>query len=653
MVIKLILLILLFINLGLPTNQPIDIFFIIFGIIILFFSKNIAFKSINKNKFIYIMLILSIANFFIPKFIYNEAHSIFLTNKDIKIVSNFLPFNVSKEIKNDFNTNFDFERFVDAADWDKSVHSRTFIKKPYAFSVDNYFHNSQLSRKNSEINFRTREDLRIGQINSLKYGWAWDTPLRRILPYYVFFEIPQYFGSSEICKEGKVFYKFSNKKLDYNNINILNFEKLNNDKCLKIDNTEQYLYILGYSINENDNLSIKLKNNFLSLIKYFKYLLNFLFLILLLKIYKLKISTNLIIYLVSTVSTILLAMIRDPNTILGLRYFRGGADGIVHYSWSREIIENLYLNNYVDALKGSEDIFYFMPGLRYFGSINNILFGETILGYLILCTFIPFVFYKIFELLFSRKVGIIFTISFIFIPILENMGLGHFNFIWNFARFHAEPIAILLFLSSLYFIIRTQFNNSVLGFFPILLISASLALSVFLRPNYFPSSLILFFYLIYFLFNKKKYFLIFSSCFGYLLIFICISHNLFFGKEAYLFTKSAVNFNLPLLSFFDAIFSIISFNFQNENLSILISQLKIWNPLYNLHRLVMILFILYIFLKRIQPSLNYVIFLCAFSQHGLLLLTHPGGRYSYFAWILTFLLFTLIFRKPNKGIIYN
>ena len=89
-----------------------------------------------------------------------------------------------------------------------------------------------------------------------------------------------------------------------------------------------------------------------------------------------------------------------------------------------------------------------MPGLRYFGSLNNIIFGETILGYLIICTFIPFIFYKIFELLFSKKMGIFFTISFIFIPILENMGLGHFNFIWNFARFHAEPIAILLFFSS-------------------------------------------------------------------------------------------------------------------------------------------------------------------------------------------------------------
>ena len=62
----------------------------------------------------------------------------------------------------------------------------------------------------------------------------------------------------------------------------------------------------------------------------------------------------------------------------------------------------LYNNNYFEALKGSEEIFYFMPGLRYFGSLNNIIFGETILGYFLICTFIPFIFYKI---LFAKEVN--------------------------------------------------------------------------------------------------------------------------------------------------------------------------------------------------------------------------------------------------------
>ena len=653
MVIKLILFLILFINLGLPTNETIDIFFIIFGLIILFFSNNIDFKSIYKSKYAYIIPIILIVNIFIPKFIFNEAHSIFLTNKDIEVINNFLPSNVGKELKNDFNNNFDFNRFVDAADWNEKVHSRLFIQKPYAFSVDNFFVKSQLSRKNSDINFKTREQLKIGQINSLKYGWAWDTPLRRILPYYVFFEIPKYFKTGNICTEGKVFYQYSEKKLNYKYIDDSNFQKLETKKCLELSNNNKYLYIIGYSINDKDNLSIKFESKLLLLIKSIKYFLTFVYLICLFNIYKPKFNTSLIVYIVSVFSSIILAIIRDPNTFLSLRYFRGGADGIVHYSWSRKIVENLYNNNYLEALKGSEEIFYFMPGLRYFGSLNNIIFGETILGYFLICTFIPFIFYKIFELLFSKKIGIFFIISFIFIPVLENMGLGHFNFIWNFARFHAEPIAILLFLSSLYFIIRFKSNFQTVSFFSTSLIGSSLALSVFLRPNYFPASTILFVYLLYLLVKQKNYSLILFNTLGFLLIFICLSHNVYFGNEAYLFTKSAVNFNLPLLSFFDAIYAILSFNFNNENLSVLIYQLKIWNPLYNLHRLFIIIFILYIFLTRFQPVFNYTIFLCAFSQHGLLILTHPGGRYAYFAWILTFLLFALSIHKQKINWIFK
>ena len=42
------------------------------------------------------------------------------------------------------------------------------------------------------------------------------------------------------------------------------------------------------------------------------------------------------------------------------------------------------------ALRGGADVFYFMPGLRYFSSFNNLIFGETTYGYLLACTFIPY-----------------------------------------------------------------------------------------------------------------------------------------------------------------------------------------------------------------------------------------------------------------------
>ena len=310
---------------------------------------------------------------------------------------------MGKELKNDFNNNFDFNRFVDAADWNEKVHSRLFIQKPYAFSVDNFFVKSQLSRKNSDINFKTREQLKIGQINSLQYGWAWDTPLRRILPYYVFFEIPKYFKTGNICTEGKVFYQYSEKKLNYKYINDSNFQKLESKTCLELNDNNKYLYIIGYSINDKDNLRIKFESNLLLLIKSIKYFLTFVYLICLFNIYKPKFNTSLIVYIVSVFSSIILALIRDPNTFLSLRYFRGGADGIVHYSWSRKIVENLYNNNYLEALKGSEEIFILCLVLDILGVLIILYLERQYLAIFLFAHSYLLFFYKIFELLFSKK----------------------------------------------------------------------------------------------------------------------------------------------------------------------------------------------------------------------------------------------------------
>ena len=89
-----------------------------------------------------------------------------------------------------------------------------------------------------------------------------------------------------------------------------------------------------------------------------------------------------------------------------------------------------------------------------------------------------FIFYKIFELLFSKKLDFFCNIIY-FYSCTRKYGARHFNFIWNFARFHAEPIAILLFLSSLYFIVKFKSNFQTVSFFSTALIGASLALSVF------------------------------------------------------------------------------------------------------------------------------------------------------------------------------
>ena len=140
----------------------------------------------------------------------------------------------------------------------------------------------------------------------------------------------------EICLKGK-FYKIeSNKKLFLSDLKNNSFKKIR-DGCLDLDFKNNFIYLFGYSINNKDNLEISAKYSFkVNSIKFLKYFLTLLIIILfLVNFYDSKKIYTSIIYVVSSISTIILTLIRDPNLFLGLRYYRGGADGLLHCSYGR------------------------------------------------------------------------------------------------------------------------------------------------------------------------------------------------------------------------------------------------------------------------------------------------------------------------------
>ncbi len=647
MLFKIFFLFIIALNLGLPLNTEIDVVFILITFTILFRISNENYKHFYKSKLIiFLIIVLSISNQFVPKFFTQELHQIFVNKNDLKIISKILPKEINKKIKKDFLNNFDNERFVKSNNWNlNDIKEKNFIKYPIAFSSDSFFQKNKFSRINSKLNFNSREDLRIGQINSLIYNLPFDKEFRRILPYVVLFELDQIFNKTNLCYEGNVYISDSNTAQTVHDIKYLNFVKAEKNKCIDLIFDSKYKYILAYSINENDNLKIDATYNFnIYFLKFIKYIILIIILFLFYSIgFKQKNTFDSLIYFISAASSLILTLVRDSNLLFGLRYYRGGADGLAHYSWGKEILENFSNQNFYLALEGGEKIFYFMPGLRYFSALNNLLFGETSYGYLIACTFIPLLIFKIFEKLINRKIAVYLFLSFIFIPIFENMGFGYFNYIWQYARHHAESLSILFLLYSLFLIISITKEKNHLS--PYYLIGILLSSSTFLRPNFFPTTLILFFLCIFLLYKNKNYLKIIPVLLGYSLIFVCFVHNLYFGDSYVFFTQAAVNFNLSIGSFFDALFAVIKLDFENENLSILKSQLAIWNPIYNFHRIIILCYIVYIVISKKISIIFYALFLSLISQHGLLLLSHPSSRYAYLAWLITFIIFTFFITK--------
>ena len=114
-------------------------------------------------------------------------------------------------------------------------------------------------------------------------------------------------------------------------------------------------------------------------------------------------------------------------------------------------------------------------------------------------------------------------------------------------------------------------------------------------------------------------------------------HNVYFGNEFIIFTKSNAHF------IFDKSFELI--NSINVNNEFIYNQFLKWNPVYNIHRLLILFFVFFGIIKYKNLPIINVLFLCMITQHLVLLITHPDSRYAYLAWLLTFILFIYFVEK--------
>ncbi len=657
---KLFFLIVIIINLKLPLNNYFDVIIISISIgILLTFNKKklIDFKS--RILISSVIIILTILNFIIPKNYINEAHSIFLTPSDIEILGELLPIKTFNDLKYDYQNNFNLERALKSTDKynsyeeDGSLNIKKSIQKfnnfktitnPISFSNDNFFLRSNFSRKVNKINFSNREELRIGQLNTRSYNLLYDKEFRRSLPFYVLYEIPEIAHNSKLCAKGNVYYTYEllGNILTKKNLDKLIFQKLDPRNCLTIKNNNVKMYIFGYSINKEDEISILLKKNLvLTLFDYSSKILTLVILGLFIFYFfnfKNFISTNTIIYFISLTSAFILVAMKDINQIFGIRYFRGGGDGLLHSSMSFDIVQDIFNKNLYSAIRGGEEVFYFMPGLRYFGALCNIIFGDTNFGYILFAVLLPFFLFILLKNLTTKKISIYLIVSFIFFPVFENIGFGYFNYIGQVTRNHAETFSITLIVLVVALLSKKDFNEKN-NYLYLLLVVSLLSFATLARPNFFPTTIILVAYLSYISLIKKNYLNLPFIFLGFSFCFLALFHNIYFGQSYNLFTIAKAHF------VFSEFYTNI--NMQDLESNKLFIQLTRWSPINYIHRLIILIIISYYFIRFRQNLFLYSIFFCCISQHAVLILTHPDSRYAYLAWLLTFILFVKIIYDNN------
>ena len=58
-------------------------------------------------------------------------------------------------------------------------------------------------------------------------------------------------------------------------------------------------------------------------------------------------------------------------------FLDGVGDPLLHWGFGKWITESIKLGNLYEAFLGVEKIYYFMPGYRYFRSLEMVIFGES------------------------------------------------------------------------------------------------------------------------------------------------------------------------------------------------------------------------------------------------------------------------------------
>ena len=114
-------------------------------------------------------------------------------------------------------------------------------------------------------------------------------------------------------------------------------------------------------------------------------------------------------------------------------------------------------------------------------------------------------------------------------------------------------------------------------------------------------------------------------------------HNLYFGKTlVFLSSGHHHNTGASLSTYFSGILDIIQLNFyESENIANIIYQFNRWINPNEFHYIIAIFLLFLIF--RFKNNYMRIISSLALSQHAVLLVFEPTGRYSYLAWFLTLL----------------
>ncbi|GAB4392198.1 MAG: hypothetical protein Tsb005_05210 [Gammaproteobacteria bacterium] len=605
---------------------------------VLWYSQHIQIKQVQR-KFLLVMLACLIVKILLPQITISEGHNVYLP-VELKHSHRYkeLPSDIHRQMKAEFLNYYPTHTWCDrriSNCWLNSV----IPNAPYAFSSDSIFQHAIFSRTVDQIDFNSLANFRAGFPNSNgnllgNYNWLkLDRMDRKHLPFFVMYQLPQELVGSQLCWQGQVFWPITSTTIK--NSIFSDVAALNNKQCRLITQTDVGSKIYGFDFGEAQPLSMQLH------LKFYWHVVNTLKVIL---VFSILFGLSLLCKLdwknlMPTVGLLLIALIyvvmRGQLTFFfNHNVLAGTNDGLVYTGFGREIVFHLAHGQWLQALRGGVDIFYYMPGMRYFRALEKLMFGESDIGMLLALIMFYISFGKLLLSILSQR----FAWFLYFIVVVAT---GHTILFLATHGLSEVPAAACLFGALSYLInarnkmatLDATTLNKTAGYAGLLI-----ALAIFFRPNFLLAvglaAMIFMLSLVYY--RQPKALLIF--CLGGSLSAIALIHNGYFGSQLILFTNSAfdpVNLRATPLHYIYALMNVFGIGHHAAISANVLHQLTMWirSPI----KLICLLLAVFFVIKKTTFNIRLLALIALGLQIPFMFYDADMDRHLFIPWLVTYL----------------
>jgi hypothetical protein len=602
-----------------------------------------------------------------------EGHNVFLVDEPGGALEAGLPAQAYRRMLALFDARYPPRRRCDPAVvgcWRSRAFDMALPDRPFAFSADSIFDRAAYSRRVTGIDFADPVWLRLGFVNERRYNWYADASdivrasrdprfwalvhrWRLEMPWFVMYRFPADLAGSALCWRGEVLWEGAGE-----NFSVIRHSTM---ACRMLVAEDAGRRIFGLAIANDPPLAMRLEPaaslRVRQMIEPALALLGAAAVLGLL----VRLRTRRAMLPFTFIALALaVAFLNDASFIGGLRPFDAGDDGLIFDGFGRAMLQKLVAGDLVGALRGEEDVFYFMPGLRYLRAVEHIVFGESYLGYLALMLLLPVLVFAMFLRFLPVRWAIALALVFAAIPVGVLFGSSLVLYFKWAARGFADPAAYVFFFAGFVLLVGRARAGPSGRFFPAFGAGLLFALALFMRPNIAPAAGVLLAGAGLAALWQRQLLRMLGLCAGFVPVLGMALHNWFYGGVFTLFTSNAFhpsNLPTPPSVYLTALAELAHFDFRGEHVVRSLRQLATWlaGPsellvMVPVHAAALAVVVRVAVRGAADPWLRLTAW-ATLAQQSVAIFYNPLPRYHYLAWLLTLLVVAVWLREEGVDLL--